>query len=159
MDTITIRKPQDTDLDELNRLLKVQWDFHHEIDSTYYVPRLKAGEADIKRDFLDKKDHYCLVALDGDRSIGFIIFVTAKAEHGDTNIQEYVEVYELILDENYRGRGIGKLLLNAVEEQAREMGFEWVSLYCSSYNENALGFYEKSGYADRQRLLFKKLED
>lgn len=155
---IEIRKPQDKDIDALNRLLKSQWDYHYDLDSVYYMSGPDGKDVDFARDYMDKKNVYSLIAIDEGTPVGFIVFEQGKSEHDDTAIKEFIEIYELMVDSSYRGKGLGRMLMSAAEEKSKELGYDWVKLYCSSYNDSALGFYEGLGYSDRQRLLFKKLD-
>lgn len=56
----------------------------------------------------------------------------------------YVYVSLLHLDEQVRGRGIGKMLLEAVEMDARDGGATKVVLSTNDFQ--APGFYQKCGY-------------
>ncbi|MBD3280424.1 GNAT family N-acetyltransferase [Candidatus Dojkabacteria bacterium] len=154
---IEIREPQEKDLEELNRLSKAQWDYHYDLDSIYYLPGPGGRVIDFGKEYMGKTDLFPLIAVTDDKPIGFIIFMKGEEKHGDTKIQEFIEVYELHVSEDYRGHGVGERLMKSAEERAKEMGYEWVKLYCSSYNKGALGFYEEIGYIERQRLLFKRL--
>lgn len=49
----------------------------------------------------------------------------------------------LAVDDNHQGRGIGKLLVDTVEEKARQMGYKIIG---TSTRLTATGFYEKLGY-------------
>ncbi len=58
-----------------------------------------------------------------------------------TIMQEAVEILLIYVDENYRHQGIGKALLQSVEDGAKE-----IILEVSKNNEVALNLYNKSGY-------------
>jgi GNAT superfamily N-acetyltransferase len=49
----------------------------------------------------------------------------------------------LAVDENQQGKGIGKLLVDTVEEHAHQMGFKTIG---TATRLTATGFYEKLGY-------------
>lgn len=50
---------------------------------------------------------------------------------------------DLIITENYRGRGIGKLLFDKLVEEARELGFNGMTWQVLDWNEPAIKFYKK----------------
>ena len=56
------------------------------------------------------------------------------------------------VDEQYRGQGLGSMLLGEVEREAMEKGCHLVHL--DTYDFQAKGFYEKNGYS-----VFGILED
>lgn len=62
----------------------------------------------------------------------------------------------LAVQERYRGRGIGGLLLDAVEAWAREQGAELISTDTNlRSNAGAVEFYERHGY-ERQAVVLRK---
>jgi GNAT superfamily N-acetyltransferase len=54
----------------------------------------------------------------------------------------------LVVDERYRSRGVGQLLVAAVEEQARAAGCVKVEITSSRYRTRTHKFYEQLGYED-----------
>lgn len=71
-----------------------------------------------------------------------------------TSSEAYVE--RLVVAPAFRRQGIGRRLLVAAEELAREAGKETVGLHVSANNLSALLLYEAQGYVEvsRQRSLF-----
>jgi ribosomal-protein-alanine N-acetyltransferase len=55
-------------------------------------------------------------------------------------------LYSLATAAAARGRGIGKALLNAAEDLARERGMHWISLEVRRDNSAAVQLYETHGY-------------
>ena len=64
----------------------------------------------------------------------------------------WLYIASLWVDENHRGKGIGKRLLNLAEKTASEKGCHGVYLY--TYSFQSPRFYEKSGYS-----IFGQLEE
>jgi putative acetyltransferase len=58
----------------------------------------------------------------------------------------YAELVKFYLDESFRGKGIGKNLMEKSFQSAREMGYKF--LYLESFPElsKAVGMYEKAGF-------------
>lgn len=76
---------------------------------------------------------------------GVIVAGIVAESVGDT-----VEVEFLFVDETYRGRGLGKALLEHVETAAREQGIRRVLL--NTYSFQAPGFYRTLGYQEVLKL-------
>ncbi|MBN1618311.1 GNAT family N-acetyltransferase [Candidatus Dojkabacteria bacterium] len=157
---IRIIKPEIKDLDRLIPLWEEQYKYHHDLDSDYYV----TNSEDLTNKFreyltksIEKNDPYILVALLDGEYAGFITFKTEEADYFDTNIKKFGSIIELYVSGKYRRKGIGTKLMESVENFFKEKGLEWVELQCSSYNEMALIFYDKSEFKNRQTLLFKRI--
>jgi GNAT superfamily N-acetyltransferase len=58
----------------------------------------------------------------------------------------FVEISGLVVDERIRSRGIGKMLLDAAEGWARERGYEGISVRSNTKRERAHAFYRRNGF-------------
>lgn len=67
------------------------------------------------------------------------------------------QVDTLGVAEAWRGRGIGRRLMEAAERWSRQRGATEVQLSVWDFNKDALAFYEATGYEGGYRLLRKGL--
>ena len=58
----------------------------------------------------------------------------------------FVEISGLVVDERTRSRGIGKMLLDAAEGWAREHGYVGISVRSNTKRERAHAFYRQNGF-------------
>lgn len=68
------------------------------------------------------------------------------------------KILELYVEESQHGKGIGKKLLERMEQDLKTKGATAVRLECLHGNP-AHTFYQKLGYADRMITLYKPLND
>ena len=61
------------------------------------------------------------------------------------------------MDEAYRNRGIGKQLLSAVENLAKELGYKALYIHAEGNNDGAIRLYQNEGYAIERVQLRKQL--
>ena len=61
----------------------------------------------------------------------------------------------LCVDQNHRGKGLGKMLFFYAKEKAKEMGAERLDLMVWDFNEDARKFYEKMGMKP-QRYIYEE---
>jgi GNAT superfamily N-acetyltransferase len=50
---------------------------------------------------------------------------------------------DIVVTEEWRGKGVGKLLFNCLVEEAKEKGWEAISWQVLEWNEPAINFYKK----------------
>lgn len=98
-------------------------------------------EPDLPRRFLDDPGHHCLVALVGDEPVGFVTGVAIS--HPDKATE--MLLYELGVDEAWRGRGIGRALVGALRDLAQELSMRGVWVLAEPDNEAALRTYRSAG--------------
>ena len=63
------------------------------------------------------------------------------------------QVNELVVDENCRGKGIGRALMNAAEDEARRRDMDELEVGTEQDNLKAQAFYRKYGF-DGEYILF-----
>lgn len=67
-------------------------------------------------------------------------------------------VIALAIDEHHQGKGIGKQLLHAVEQEAMVLGMDGIRINSGNNREQAHAFYEKLGYvSNRDQKRYVKL--
>jgi GNAT superfamily N-acetyltransferase len=107
-------------------------------------------------DMLDRKQYAVYVAEFSEEEIaGWIgVYIFRSVE-----LEAFAEISGLVVSEEARNRGIGKLLLEAVEKWARETGCAVISVRSNVKRKRAHGFYKKNGYewTKTQETFCKKL--
>jgi len=66
-------------------------------------------------------------------------------------------IFELYVDEKFRGRGYGKQAMLLIEEKARELGLKSMGLHVFAVNAVARNLYESVGYEVSSLNMIKKL--
>ena len=89
-----------------------------------------------------------LVILDNDNIVGYLSYII-KERH-----TKKLDVDQLVIMEQYRGKGLGKKLMEEVRNIALKNSCDRNELNCWLFNENALAMYEHIGF-DRQRIIYE----
>src|SRR5438067_8618475 len=89
------------------------------------------------RQFLESPRHVILIAYDGRKAVGFVSGV--ELTHPDKGTEMFL--YELAVDEEHRGRGIGRALVRQLAALARERGCYGMFVLTERDNDAALATY------------------
>lgn len=80
-----------------------------------------------------------------------MLWIKPDLAHGDT----VIEVPTLVVDENCRGYGVGRLLIEGVREIAREHGATLIELVATRDNSSARGFYRSLGFTETDHITLE----
>jgi len=93
---------------------------------------------------LQSKDHTAFVAEYENEIVGWI----GAAQAIMIEVMPHCEINGLVIDENHRGMGIGKLLINNVKRWAKEKGNNKIGLHCNVKRTEAHLFYQHLGFTE-----------
>ncbi len=73
----------------------------------------------------------------------------------DSPVEKVFHIAYLAVDQDYRKQGLGVALIRSAENAAKSQKVRTVELIVAKKNQNAIRFYEKSGY-DVDRMIYRK---
>ena len=101
-----------------------------------------AGEfAELLPDGLASRDMHLWTAVVGDEAVGIGWFELRQRASGVS-----AWIFDISLDPARRGQGLGRELLDALHDAARELGATSMTLNVFGDNPTAIRLYESSGY-------------
>jgi GNAT superfamily N-acetyltransferase len=102
-------------------------------------------EADIMRErlerFLQLEEHAVFVA-ETSEVVGWI----HGAEYELLEVGRHAEIWGLVVADGQRGKGVGRQLIDAVEEWARDRGLDEISVRSNVIRPESHPFYERLGF-------------
>ena len=113
--------------------------------------------ANIEEEFqlINDSDNYILlVAEDNGKVVGTamgIICYTMVA-----NFKRFLVMEAVVVDENYRGHGVGKMMLLEMEGRAKARGCSYIILASGDKRKESHKFYEAFGYGEDKVRGFRK---
>ena len=113
-------------------------------------------DAEAVRRMFHSDDQPFFVADDGEGVVGYAI---CKKIRNQNPVQgDYTTLYldDLNVDERARRRGVGSALLDACRAYAKASGCYNLTLNVWAFNEGAIAFYQKNGFAC-QRMIMEEL--
>lgn len=153
---IKIEKAQAADLDSIQKLYIQLFSLMAKFQPSNYK------EAEQNREFLkeiiSKGSFGVLVAKDEEQVVGFIIVQEQSTPPYTCLVQhKFAYIIDLVVDEQQRGRGLGKSLLDAAEHWAKNKGLDYLELGVLEENAPAKDLYLKEGYTVATNIMRKIL--
>lgn len=141
-----IRLAQIKDIPKIGDLLSQVDMVHHLGRPDIFKIGRKYSDAELKI-LLQDGNRPILVAVDEDDTVMGYCFCIFRQHIDDSVLTDIKTLYidDLCVDENLRGRHIGKELYNAAVEFAKANGCYNLTLNVWSCNESAMKFYESCG--------------
>ena len=102
----------------------------------------------------------CYLAIINDKVVGLVmgcIFPYDDNDYLDFKCPKRGEVTELIVTKKVRSNGVGKALMDKIEEYFKSEGCEYITIDVFAYNESAIKFYDKKGYHNRMHVVVKMI--
>jgi GNAT superfamily N-acetyltransferase len=146
--TIRIEKAVEGNIPQIHALMREFAEYENLLDSFETTEeRLKTAL------FGDGKVAEAVLAFDDERAIAYAVFfpnfATFRGQRG-----LYLE--DIFITKDFRGKGIGEMMLKYIAKLAKERGFERIDFQVLEWNAPAIGFYEKLGAVrDEEERHFK----
>jgi ribosomal protein S18 acetylase RimI-like enzyme len=138
-----IRRGGVEDIDSLRPLWQALWSHHGALPAMRPVRTAEDSWAYRSRQYREWQPiGYAVLSIGGD---------TASWDVGDKT----AEIETLSVAESERGSGVGKALIDAVQEVADAAGAGAVVVGVAHSNADAIRFYEREGFSDFYVLLMK----
>jgi len=154
-DSIYDEQIKDLLVDLQNYLIDID-DWHTQILPNNY--RDDYFEMDLE--LINKQDGKIFLAIENDKIIGLVLGVVNLNDEIDkltNNCAKTGNVLELIVKNSSRGHGIGKLLLNKIENYFKNINCTRINIEVFGPNKSALNFYLKNDYTIRDYIVSKKI--
>ena len=129
---IHIRKGTADDCDGLLKLIKELATFEKAPDE------VEVTTEELQQDFSDKVFDFFVATLDGEIvgiALYFIKYSTWKGK--------CIYLDDIVVKENSRSKGIGKLLFDEIVRKAQQMGVRKIDWQVLNWNERAIKFYRR----------------
>ena len=128
------------------------------LDQLHQDYREKMAILDLEE--VNENNGKCYLAIEDDKAIGLIMGIIPPYEefdYLDYKCPKRGEITELIVTKKVRSNGVGKALMNKMEEYFKNLGCEYIHVDVFAYNESGINFYKKDGYHTRMENMIKKV--
>lgn len=131
-------------------------DWHTQVMLPEY--RENSFKMDMKK--IEKQNGKIYLAIENDIVIGLIMGVVEVKDEIDKLTNDCAKtgsVIELIVKNNIRGNGIGKSLLEKIEEYFKSINCKRINVEVFGPNKKGLSFYKKNDYITRDIIVSKRI--
>ena len=152
-----IRRAKKEDSPYILKLLEQVLEVHHKGRPDIFKGNCRKYTQSELYDIIADDSKPIFVAEENDIVLGYAFCVITQ--HINNNILTDIKslyIDDLCVDENARGKHIGKTLYNFVLDYAKEIGCYNITLNVWSLNESAMKFYEKCGLTP-QKITMEKI--
>lgn len=125
-------------------------DMTNYIESSFNLVNLKSQ--------LDNNNSKFYFATDGEEVVGYLKINWGNAQSeslGNTSL----EVERIYVLKSYQGKNVGHALYQKALEVATELNFDFIWLGVWEKNDRAIQFYQKNGFVEFDKHLFKLGKD
>lgn len=109
---------------------------------------------------VNKNNGICYLAIEDKKVVGLIMGTIppySEYDYLDYKCPRRGIITELIVTSKIRSKGVGKALIDKIENYFKENNCEYILIDVFAYNENAINFYKKKGYHPRMYTDIKKI--
>lgn len=129
-----------------------------DLDQLHPEYREKMAVLDLEE--VNDNDGKCYLAIEEDKVIGLIMGCIPQYDeydYLDYKCPRRGEITELIVTDKVRSNGVGRKLMDRMEQYFKSVGCEYVLVDVFGYNEKGINFYNKNGYRTRMETMIKKI--
>jgi ribosomal protein S18 acetylase RimI-like enzyme len=144
----TIREAEAGDIRQIQRLYR-QLDGHHAllIPEVFRPVDGDAREDEVVQEWIDRDDADYLLAELGGRVVGFVnVQRVSHPKYPMFRPHEFAMIENAVVDEPYRGQGVGTILFRAAVHWARGHGLRHFQTTVWHENAGARAFYLSQGF-------------
>ena len=138
-----IRKAEVNDKEQIVELLMQMQGLHCKNRPDIFKEKTKKETEKEFDETIENKERNIIVVVNNDNKIcGVCIFkIKEIKDHPNLKDAKILNIGKIGVDENYRRKGIGKLMMKEVEKVAEKLNCDRIVLNCWSFNVGALEFY------------------
>lgn len=124
------------------------------------LPEYREGNFQMDLRKVNNQEGKIYLAIENELIIGLIMGVVEEKDEIDKLTNDCAKtgsVIELIVRNNIRGNGIGKILLDKIENYFKSINCKRINIEVFGPNKKGLNFYEKNDYIIRDMIVSKRI--
>lgn len=158
MNKLTVREGELKDRTSLDELFREELEYHKNLlPDIFKIPEILVSEKWLES-ILDNDNIFLVVSEYNEKIVGTILYKIEKnPEDPILKERKYGYIEEMIVKESFRGKGIGKKLLDYATEDFKSKDLKEIEINVWENNEIGLRFYEEQGFKTIRRRMKKEI--
>lgn len=131
-------------------------DWHTQI----MLPEYRENSFKMDMNKVENQNGKIYLSIENNILVGLIMGIVEEKDEVDKLTNDCAKtgsIIELIVKNNIRGNGIGKSLLDKMEEYFKSINCKRINIEVFGPNKRGLNFYEKNDYIIRDMIVSKKI--
>lgn len=153
---IKIKKLNKTHEAAVIEILDQSNNYHYSQNPDYFAQSNKGAQTGYTRWILNDRKNFGFVAVDGKKIVG-LLFAGKMKKPSVMRVTNIYYLYDIAIDRNYKRRGIGRKLMDALEQKAQKNKVRQIELNVYDFNCSALAFYEDIGFHTISHTMIQDL--
>lgn len=91
-------------------------------------------------------DEFFFIKSGNGQNIGMVRIAEEYLLYWGQKVDKAKYIHSLVVIKEFEGKGIGTLILQRIENEAKKDGYEYLRLDCDSKNPKLCDYYEKQGF-------------
>lgn len=142
------------DIDNLLELFKEEYEIHMVSNPDIFKNITEDDYRSLLKELLEDKNNYVFKIIYDKKLVGYLTYdISEYKNHKTIRDSKVLNLRELIIDKNFRHRGIGTDALKHLIEYAKENKFNRIELGVWSFNKDAKKLYTKLGFKEKISLV------
>ena len=144
------------DLPHIKGLYEILFSSMAELQQEYFQAAMQ--DDNFIKSIIDSDKDDILIAKEKNQIMGFALVQeqTTPPYHCFV-FHRYAYLMDIVVDPAYRGKGVGKALLQEVKDWAKNRELEYIELNVLTQNRRAIEIYEKTGYEECSKVMRMKI--
>jgi len=157
---ISVRKATADDYNSVCELFDQIDAFHRDnLPHMFHKPSGAAREQDYYSGLIADENVALLVAEVGENLVGFVHAIIRDTPAFPVFVpRRYAIVDGIVVKSGFQSHGIGRILMDKMQEWSIAKGATSIELNVYEFNETAISFYERLGYQTFSRKMSKELK-
>ncbi|WP_267739643.1 GNAT family N-acetyltransferase [Myroides injenensis] len=151
-----IRKATYEDLPQLQLLYQKQFKAMHDYQPYYFADVIP--DKTFLEEVIEREDWEFIIAVDNNQLVGMVaLFIEETLPYECFIPHRYLNFADIFVEEEYRKKGIGKQLIDAVKSWAKDKEVDYIELIVLKQNSKAYDLYLKEEFEPVHTVMRYKI--